>query len=105
MARCRARRCRCNSSRLVSNGAMNCSGQNVDVCTTPFSGTPDTLSLLAPVIYDEIGINLCATFELGTDISAEFPTAQSISMTVVDIGLTYGTGDGEVSIESIAGRN
>ena len=104
MAKCKARRCKCNSSRIVSNGAKNCSCRNMDVCSTPFCGTPNTLSLLAPVIYDEIGINLCATFELGTDISATYPTAQSISMTVIDIGLTYGTADGEVAIESIAGR-
>ena len=60
MARCKCR----NAARIVSDvvqnicqtnncmsGAMNCGC--TDVCVNPSIGTPDTLGLFAPVIYDE----------------------------------------------------
>lgn len=111
MKKCKTKRCK--TSRLVSNGVLNTlgfnqsntalAGQCIDACTHPLCGTPSTLALLAPIIYDEIGINLCATFELGVDISTTYPTADSIRLTVTDIGLTFGTDTG-ITVEAIPGR-
>jgi len=74
----------------------------LDVCANPICGSPKLLSILAPVIYDEIGINLCASFSLGIECSKEYPTAVSATAKVVDIAFTCGGND--VTIEAIAGR-
>ena len=51
--------CKCASKkRYVSSGIANYP-DCIDVCTAPICGTADNLTLLAPVVYDEIGINLC----------------------------------------------
>lgn len=111
MKKCKTKRCKV--SRLVSNGVLNTLGINqenttpgaqcMDVCTYPLCGTPSTLAVLTPIIYDEIGINLCATFSLGTDISTTYPTADSIRLSVTDIGLTFGTDTG-ITVDAIPGR-
>ena len=43
---------------FVGSGITN-NSDCIDVCTKPICGTSDNLTLLAPVVYDEIGINLC----------------------------------------------
>lgn len=103
MARGKTKRCRCKSARIASNGALCAANQCVDVCTMAPCGTPSVLSVLAPVIYDEIGINLCATFDLGVDISTVYPTADHIKLSVTDIEMTFGP-DGTVTIDAIPGR-
>jgi hypothetical protein len=57
---------------------------------------------MAPLIYDEIGINLCATFDLGVDIAATYPTVTSATVKVIDT--TYTCGPKDVQIESLTGR-
>lgn len=107
-------KCKCGSrTRLVSNVVQsmngnnntNCGGNNcMDVCTHPMCGDPNTLGIYAPLIYDEIGINLCATFASGAtpDLATQYPTATSAQIKAVDVPITYGaTG---VQIEQIAGR-
>jgi len=74
----------------------------VDICANPVCGDPDMLSIMAPLIYDEIGVNLCATFDLGTVIPTEYPTAVTASAQV--LGITYTYGDDAVQIEALAGR-
>lgn len=101
MANCGCKKCK-NKRRIASNIVTNMPSGCFDVCTTPVCGSPDTLGLLAPLIYDEIGINLCTTFDLGTDIATTYPTATSATASVVSITVTYGE-DG-VSIDSIPGR-
>lgn len=109
MARCKCR----NTARIVSNvvqnicqtnncanGVMNCGC--TDVCVNPVIGTPNVLSLFAPVIYDEVGINLCTTFDLGIDLPTEYPTVSWASIRVVDIAFTYG--DEDVAVAPITGR-
>lgn len=112
MARNRTGKCGCGT-RIVSNVVQRLNGNGgscgvgkhgecVDVCSNPLMGDPNVLGIFAPVIYDEIGINLCTTFDLGIDILADYPTATSASAKVVDITYTYGTDN--VLIDSIAGR-
>ncbi len=104
MAKCKSKKCGCRKSRIVSGAALSEKGRCVDVCTNAPCGTPNTLSVMAPVIYDEIGINLCATFGLGIDLSTAYPTADKIRLSVTDIGFTFGTDIGQVSVEAIVGR-
>lgn len=102
MAKCKSGKCGCKA-RIVSNVIQNMQGSNcIDVCVNPICEPPKVLSLMAPLIYDEIGINLCATFALGTDISTTYPTAVSATAHVLNISYTYG--DGNVVIEAITGR-
>ncbi|MCM1126189.1 MAG: hypothetical protein NC429_06915 [Lachnospiraceae bacterium] len=102
MAKCKSGKCGCKA-RIVSNVVQNMQGDNcIDVCVNPICETPKVLSLMAPLIYDEIGINLCASFALGTDISTTYPTAVSATAHVLNIDYTYG--DGDVVIEAITGR-
>lgn len=63
---------------------------------------PAVLSIMAPLIFDEIGINLCTTTELGMDLSAEFPTAVSATARVLSIDYDYG--EGGVTIVPITGK-
>lgn len=102
MAKCKSGKCGCRA-RIVSNMVQNMQGSCCkDVCSDPIYGSPEMLSIMAPVIYDEIGINLCATFPLGTDISTAYPGAVSATAQVVNVSYAYG--DTNVEIAQIAGR-
>lgn len=102
MVKCKSGKCGI-TTRIVSNTVNNMGvSECYDVCANPICGTPDCLGLFAPVIYDEIGINLCATFDIGTDILTAYPTASSVSAQIIDISYSYGTGN--VQISSLAGR-
>ena len=103
--------CKCKAgTRIVSNmvqsinqgGNGNCNTGLQNICANPVCGEPSLLSLYAPLIYDEIGINLCTTFELGTDIQATYPTVTNADVKVLDATYEYGTD--AVSIESITGQ-
>lgn len=102
MAKCKSGKCGI-STRIVSD-AVNNMGECgcYDVCRYPICGSADFLGLFAPVIYDEIGVNLCTTFNLGVDILTTYPTASSASAQIIDISYTYG--DGNVQIGALAGR-
>ncbi len=96
-------KCKCsNRSRIVSNTVQRLYAGCTDVCANPVCGDPSVLSLFAPLIYDEIGINLCATFDLGVDIAAEYPTVTSASIKVIDA--TYALGEEGVQVEALTGR-
>ncbi|MBQ4284522.1 MAG: hypothetical protein IJB96_11425 [Lachnospira sp.] len=102
MAKCKSGKCGCQT-RIVSNAVQNmCCNKCFDVCAVPECGSPSVLSLYAPLIYDEIGINLCTTFDLDVDISAVYPTATKASVQVVDIAYTYG--EGGIEIDALPGR-
>lgn len=102
MARCKTGRNSCRA-RIISDAVNNMSGDRCfDVCTTPVCGSPDYLGLFAPLIYDQIGVNLCATFDLDVDILTTYPTATSAWVQIVDIAYTYG--EDNVEIEQVMGR-
>ena len=106
MAKSKTCKCGCKA-RIVSNmvQSMQNSGNGccIDVCSNPMIGSPKVLSIMAPVIYDEIGINLCATFDLCANIANEYPAAVTATAHVIDIA--FKCGDDDVEIESIAGRS
>lgn len=96
--------CNCKSKpKIVSNvvRAMNCQKCN-DVCTNPICGEPKILSMMTPVIYDEIGINLCATFTFTSDVATTYPTATNACVRAIN--LTYADGVEGVSVTKISQR-
>lgn len=101
-------KCKCkNNARIISNvvsgmDAGSCPCPCTDVCTTPICADPCVLGIMAPLIYDEIGINLCTTFPLGVTLSTTYPTVTNATARVINATFTYG--DGNVTIESIPGR-
>lgn len=84
MANC----CGCNKrviSNLIANSEYNnCDGSCTDVCTTPQCGDPKYLTVLAPVVYDEIGINVCRSIDISTILTAN-PTAVYATVEVFSI--------------------
>lgn len=84
MANC----CGCNKrviSNIIANAQTNdCDGICTDVCTTPQCGDPKFLTVLAPVVYDEIGINVCRSIDVSTLLTNN-PTAVYASVEVLSI--------------------
>lgn len=101
MANCKKGNCG-GSNSICSPVVQSINNGCLDVCVNPICAEPTVLGLMAPLIYDEIGINLCTTFEIGTDISTRYPTAVSANISVLN--MTYTCGDDNVEIEAISGR-
>lgn len=97
-------KCKCGSRpRIVSNAVesiKNCKCR--DVCVNPICGDPDCLSMMTPLIYDEIGINLCTTITVDPNIATTYPTATHASVQAINATYTYGAGN--VQVEAINGR-
>ena len=90
---------KCCAKRYVSCG-IDRKGNCVDVCTEPLCGDPDCLTVLTPVVYDELGINLCRSVPL----EACSPKADSISVQVMDIHFESSPQAGAVGAAPIPGR-
>lgn len=103
-------KCKCgNRQRIISSvvSSMNQINEEAggccrDVCLNPICGDPKNLSIMAPLIYDEIGINLCATAALDVDIATTYPTVTNATIKAINAAYTYGTDN--VVIEAITGR-
>lgn len=77
---------------MATKCGCNCNTTCVrDICNTPICGRPDMLSIYAPVIYDEIGINICRPITLPADVIAANPTVACIQLEIIDIVFTAGT--------------
>lgn len=102
-------KCKCKGNpRIASNVVQSmkkdpCKGC-FDICNTPLYGDPNMLGVYTPLIYDEIGVNLCATFNVGTDIPTTFPSASKATIRVLNAAYTYGPGTGNVTLENIDRR-
>lgn len=102
MAKCKCRQ----GSKIVSNivssmNHINCNCK--DVCASPICADPCVLGIMAPLIYDEIGINLCAQVSLGVTIPTEYATATNATARVINATYEYGTNG--VEIETITARS
>ena len=99
-------KCKCKTNaKIVSSVVSNLNGSScpcTDVCASPICADPCVLGIMAPLIYDEIGINLCASFPLGVTLSTTYPTVTNATARVINASYTYGAGN--VSLESINGR-
>ncbi len=90
---------KCCTRRYVSCG-INRKGNCVDICTEPLCGDPDCLTVLTPVVYDELGVNLCRSVPL----ESGSPQAESISVQVMDIQFENPPQSGTVPAAPIPGR-
>ncbi|MGN0165308.1 MAG: hypothetical protein ACI39R_03935 [Lachnospiraceae bacterium] len=99
MAKCKCGKC---GSRIMSNGCKNVREGCFDVCTTPICADPGILSVYAPIIYDEIGINLCTTFCI--DIPAQCGCSDITSACAQLLDLDFCYGEEGVEITQISGR-
>ena len=108
-------KCKCRSrNRIVSNVVQqmeSCACGKGDVCNNPECGEPRLLSLYAPVIYDEVGINLCSTLQLtGEELTTfqSFTTATNGTLKVIHVDFTVGEvstpEDPVVTVRQINGR-
>lgn len=99
-------KCKCSKRPKIVSSAVQGMNNNqkpcTDVCANPAYGEPRVLSVMAPLIYDEIGINLCTTFDLCVQIGTTYPTVTCATAKVINATYTYG--DGNVVIESLTGR-
>ncbi len=74
-----------------------------DACVCPPLGEPKLLSVVAPVIYDECGINLCRTIKIPDELLCKYPATDSIQLTVIDIDFSLDCMDGS-KVETIPKR-
>lgn len=65
--------------------------RKIDVCNKEICGRPEFLSIYAPVIYDEIGVNVCRTVTIPPLVLEENPTVEMIRADVIDISLNKRT--------------
>lgn len=78
-----------------------CNGckKECDVCIKPACGEPKELSVFAPVIYDEVGINLCRNITIPANVLSLYPTTSYVQLLVANIkiysGIGYLTGEEE----------
>lgn len=70
----------------------------VDICTSPLCGDPNLLAVYAPLVYDEIGINLCQTLTIDDPAFSTYTTAEKAFVQILDISFADST------ITSINGR-
>ena len=97
----------CNFGRPGASGqteGCQAPGPCRDVCTTPVCGTPQYLTLLAPVVYDEIGINLCRQITLAPNFNTAYPSAVSASAEVISTALPAPSEGEQPAVAPINGR-
>lgn len=99
MAKCKKKGCACKA-RICSDVVQNMKCHCMDVCSNPICDSPKYLSLMAPLIYDEIGINLCASTTITPAILTTYPTASKLNARVTNVTFA----DDSVTIEPLAGR-
>lgn len=73
-----------------------------DPCICPPIGEPEHLRIIAPVIFDECGLNLCKVVE--REVLSQYDDAASVSLRVVDINFNISCGEDGSSVEFIEDR-
>ncbi len=72
-----------------------------DICVNPPIGEPHSLTLLAPVVFDECGINLCKVVQRNVFANCDIA---SIQLRVVDIDWNLGRGEHCSRLETLRSR-
>ncbi|MBS5522117.1 MAG: hypothetical protein KHX56_07590 [Clostridiales bacterium] len=98
MAKNNSSGCKSCPKRYISPGVQD-NERCQDVCVQPICGDPDLLTLLAPVVYDELGINLCRTMDIVPPTGA----ISSVSAQILDVAFSE-TPDAATTISQINGR-
>lgn len=92
--------CRCAGKKRYISPGIASHPDCTDICSNPICGAPDTLTMLAPVVYDEIGINLCREIPLTGTITGNPPF--SASAQIIDVA--FGNNGGNTTVSPIPGR-
>lgn len=100
MAKCKTKKCGCSSKTASNMEKFGC----YDVCTRPMHGTPRLLTAITPVVYDQIGVNVCRNVDLGVVVPTTYPTATCATVDVMTMTYTVGTADTNIKIEQIPNR-
>lgn len=85
--------CGCNKRVISSNAKKSLTDGSCndifchDVCVDPQCGNPVNLTCLAPVVYDEIGINICRTIPITTQTATAYSTAVYATAEVTSISV------------------
>lgn len=66
--------------------------ESVMFASDHLAGEPEELSVFAPVIYDEVGINLCRTITIPQNILTQYPTTSYVQLLVANIKIYSGKG-------------
>lgn len=77
-----------------------CTDEN-DICVHAPTGEPRCLTLLAPVVFDECGINLCKVFQRNVFAN---PAIQSMEVRVLDIDWNMSGCEGSSHVERLRSR-
>ncbi len=98
--------CSCHGSNSpascnTSSSCSPCNSSSNDVCVNPPTGHPKSLTLLAPIVFDECGINLCKVIQRPVFCN---PDISSIQIRVVDIDWNLGRTDHSSRIETLRSR-
>ncbi|MBC8542971.1 MAG: hypothetical protein ACLR23_09545 [Clostridia bacterium] len=89
--------CGCNS---CCNNTMNTSCSK-DPCVNAPIGQPRNLTVMAPVVFDECGINLCKVFQRNVFAN---PQISTINVKVIDIDFNTGSCDHGSKVEVLRSR-
>lgn len=74
-----------------------------DACVCPPLGEPKFLPIVAPVVFDECGINLCRQIDIDPCIIEKYPDTDAIELKVIDIDFSFCKEDGS-KVEIISKR-
>lgn len=74
-----------------------------DACVNPPLGEPKLLTMVAPVVFDECGINLCREIKIPDCIIENNPNIAAVDLKVIDIDFKLDDCDGS-SVETIPRR-
>lgn len=74
---------------------------NSDICVNPPTGLPKSLTLLAPVVFDECGINLCKVVQRPIFCNHDIAC---VHLKVIDIDWNLGRGEHCSHIETLRSR-
>lgn len=74
-----------------------------DACICPPLGEPKHLPIIAPVVFDECGINLCREVKIPERILNCFPTTDAVELKVIDIDFNMEDCDGS-KVETLQRR-
>lgn len=102
MPKYRPKGCKCSGKRRYISSGISNNSDCIDVCTNPICGTSDNLTLLAPVVYDESGINLCREVPLSETLpTGGYPLNASVQILSVEFPEEGGQ---KTSVARIPGR-
>ena len=101
MSKCTSLFNKSSGCRYMTRPMACCCNDEQDICVKAPVGEPRCLTLLAPVVFDECGINLCKVFQ--RNIFAN-PAIHSIEIKVLNVDWNLNSCDGGSRVERMRSR-